>query len=603
MFCRKVFVVREDSVQQEKNNKMTQKVMRIMGIIMLLVIGSNLSYAQNEKEIFSYENPQKAATDYYMRGKEMLLTNNVEHACKFFLLALKAVPEHGPSNYELSLLASDDKALEYAMKAYQADTTNYWYQGQLAEIYLNNRNISKAVEMGEKMIKTNATDDKAYKQLATFYFYNNEIDKAMAMVDTISTRFGDTPELAFFHANMIKSLNEPSADMLKVVQDYSVLYDDIPQFALILGEIYIKLGLDAAAITNFKRVRTIDNSDLRGDIALFDYYNVRRNQTEAVKYLASLFKYEDITVDAKIALYNEMIASNVYLYRNYFNYVDDASMSLMLTYPTNMAVRKLYSEHLLRKGDISSALAFNKTGLENGVVDYESLSMILEIEAYFKHIDSMKVYVEKGLELFPEKKTEFNMIKVSIYTMTKEYSKAIDIVNNEIKIEKKDSLLSVYHGIIGDIYHSAGKNTNAYKAYDKSLKYDPANVVVLNNYSYYLTVENKNLEKALTMALMVVNKEPSNSTYIDTYAWVLYKLGRYKEAREVIAKAVALDTTRSSSLVLHYGDILEKLGQRQLAETYWLKAFEYGEDEKEVTTRMNKDDARLKAIKDNMQLK
>lgn len=583
---------------------MINKVVKIVSVVMLLVIGSTLGYAQNKNTtgstLFPY--PERVATENYLRGKEALLLVDVEKACEYFLQALKALPEHGASNYELSLLAAPDKALEFAQKAYQSDTTNYWYLGQLAEIYLAQRNIPKAIEIGERMIKAKANDGEAYKQLASFYFYNNQIDKAMAMVDTISTRFGNTPELALLHSNMIKNLDEPSAEMLKIVQDYSTLYDDIPHFALILGEIYLKLGLDEPALINFKRVKVIDREDLRGDIALFDYYNRRRNQVEAVKYLASLFKFQEIDVEDKIALYNELIATNVYLYRNYFSYVDDASMSLMLTYPTNMRVRQLYSEHLIRKGDVTSALAFNKTGLEKGIVDYESLQMILEIEAYFKHIDSMKVYIDKGLELFPEKKSELNLAKVSVYSMTNEYDKAVNIMNSEIKLAKSDSLLSAYYGILGDIYHSWNKNKNAYKAYDKSLKYNPTNVIVLNNYSYYLALENKNLDKALTMALMVVNKESSNSTYIDTYAWVLYKLGRYKEAREVIAKAVALDTTQSGSLVLHYGDILEKLGHRQLAETYWLKALEYGEDEKEVITRIGENDPRLKAIKDKIQL-
>ena len=63
---------------------------------------------------------------------------------------------------------------------------------------------------------------------------------------------------------------------------------------------------------------------------------------------------------------------------------------------------------------------------------------------------------------------------------------------------------------------------------------------------------------------------------------------------------MALDTSKSISLVLHYGDILHKLDAKGLAETYWLKAFEYGADEKEIRERLGDND-KIDFIKKQMQ--
>lgn len=375
--------------------------------------------------------------------------------------------------------------------------------------------------------------------------------------------------------------------MLRKVQDYATLYPDIPHFAIALGDVDMRMGLTAEGIANYKRAKIIDPDELRGDVALFDYYNRRDSQGEAVKYLSSVFRYPEVELTAKIALYKSFIETNVYLYRNFINDVDEASMSLMQTYPKDMQVRKLYTEHQLRKGNIDGALAFNKAGLEDGIYDYWSYQTIMEIEAFKKNFDATYSYIDKGYELFPDRTRDLNLLKVSLLTMTNEYEKAIVLVQNEIKEIEGDSLLSVYFGMLGDLYHTSEKNKQAYKAYEKALKYDAQNVVVLNNYSYYLSLEDRELDKALKMALIVLNKEPSNSTYIDTYGWILYKLKRYNEAREVVAKAVALDTTKSGSLMLHYGDILHKLGQKSLAEGYWKKALEYGEDAKEIEQRLN----------------
>lgn len=574
---------------------MNRKVVVIVVSMLLLMGGSMVGYAQKKDStatllLSAYQgrNPEKAATDYYLRGKEtILLDRNMELGLKYFLKAIECDPNHGASNYELASFAAPNIGLAYSLKAYQSDTTNYWYCAQLADIFSNLRAFDKAIAVGEKMIKMNPDNIDTYKSLAANYFYENNIERAMALMDTIKTRFGENPEAALLHCNMIKNLKQPSQEQLAVVQEYAQLYNDIPQFVILLGDIYIRLGRNVEAVECYKRVKIIDPEELRGDVALFDFYNRRQNQAEAIKYLPSLFKFPEINVEAKIELYKEFIETNVYLYRNFFTYVDDAAMSLMLTYPNNMEVRALYSDHLLKKGDIDAALSFNKTGLENNIFDFNSYQMIMEIEAYNKNFDSMKVYLDKGLELFPEKARELNLAKMTYYTMTNQSPKAIELIEKEIKEVSGDSIKSVYYGILGDLYHSSNKNKPAYKAYEKALKHNPENIIVLNNYSYYLSLEEKNLDLALKMSLIVLNKEPSNSTYIDTYAWILYKLGRYNEAREIMAKAVALDTTKSSSLALHYGDILYKLGQRALAESYWNKALEYGEDQKVIEQRMN----------------
>ena len=75
----------------------------------------------------------------------------------------------------------------------------------------------------------------------------------------------------------------------------------------------------------------------------------------------------------------------------------------------------------------------------------------------------------------------------------------------------------------------------AYAAYDSSLVYNPSNIGALNNYAYYLSVERRDLDKAEEMSYKTVKAEPNNSTYLDTYAWILFEKGNYAEARIYIA--------------------------------------------------------------------
>ena len=105
----------------------------------------------------------------------------------------------------------------------------------------------------------------------------------------------------------------------------------------------------------------------------------------------------------------------------------------------------------------------------------------------------------------------------------------------------------------------------------------PDNVVVLNNYSYYLSLREKDLEKAERMSKKCIELSPNQSTYQDTYGWVLYKLKRFNEAREWLKKAAEGDD-KSPVITEHYGDVLYQLNLKKEALEYWKKAKNSGGD-------------------------
>jgi len=138
-------------------------------------------------------------------------------------------------------------------------------------------------------------------------------------------------------------------------------------------------------------------------------------------------------------------------------------------------------------------------------------------------------------------------------------------------------LTSSFDTYIADVYHELGNKEKMYEQYDRVLKNDPENVYVLNNYAYFLSLDNERLEDALKMSALTIEKEPKNVTYIDTYAWVLYKLGRYKDAKKWMEKVFSYDKNPQGINYEHYGDILYRLGDTKKAVQNWKKAKKLGE--------------------------
>src|SRR5690606_968952 len=116
---------------------------------------------------------------------------------------------------------------------------------------------------------------------------------------------------------------------------------------------------------------------------------------------------------------------------------------------------------------------------------------------------------------------------------------------------------------------------NSDQAYDQSLGYDENNAYTLNNYAYYLALRGENLDKAAIMSQRSNRLDPGNASFQDTYAWVLFKQKKYKEARVWIEKAMENTEGNNSVLAEHYADILFFLGEKDEAVKQWKKAAEY----------------------------
>ena len=83
---------------------------------------------------------------------------------------------------------------------------------------------------------------------------------------------------------------------------------------------------------------------------------------------------------------------------------------------------------------------------------------------------------------------------------------------------------------IGLCYDKLGVEDSLFYYYEKALTLSPNDPLVKNNLAYSLSKRDKDLERALVLVQEALGLDPNNSAYLDTYAWILYKLGDYKQA-------------------------------------------------------------------------
>ena len=160
----------------------------------------------------------------------------------------------------------------------------------------------------------------------------------------------------------------------------------------------------------------------------------------------------------------------------------------------------------------------------------------------------------------------------SAQLVVKTFKKGLQHVDSKTNLQ----LLTNMYALMGDAYHQLGDSKHAYECYDSCLLYRPDEAMVLNNYAYYLSLENAHLSRAEEMSRRSLEKEPDSPTYLDTYAWILFKQKRYAEAKVYIDQALdAMGDSLSANdatVVEHAGDIYAKNGFKDKALEFWLQA-------------------------------
>jgi tetratricopeptide (TPR) repeat protein len=248
---------------------------------------------------------------------------------------------------------------------------------------------------------------------------------------------------------------------------------------------------------------------------------------------------------------------------------------LVEQYPNESKVYAMRADILVLSGKNEMALVdyLKSTKLEN--TNYKIWEQIVIIEQELNMVDSLIKHSEAALELFPNQ-ASFWFYNGLAHQMKKNYKKSVISFEEGRKLSMNNkNLLVQFYTLLGDTYNSLKDFKKSDENFEEALKIDENNFLVLNNYSYYLSLRRDKLEYAKKMSERVIKEFPDNANYLDTYAWVLYVMKDYIKAKEIFEKIV--NNTDNGVIVEHYGDVLYQLGEKDLALEQWRKAKTLGE--------------------------
>lgn len=142
-----------------------------------------------------------------------------------------------------------------------------------------------------------------------------------------------------------------------------------------------------------------------------------------------------------------------------------------------------------------------------------------------------------------------------IYLYMQQPKKAIAAIEQYLEDDPKN-LQFLYYRM--QLYEAMGaKPKQLIPIYQEILQLDPFGAMVNNNYAYLLATNKGDLKLAEKMSAKAVQAEPSNPTFLDTYAWILYLTNQNELAKLYIRQAINLlqDKTVPAEIQQHYNII------------------------------------------------
>jgi len=141
--------------------------------------------------------------------------------------------------------------------------------------------------------------------------------------------------------------------------------------------------------------------------------------------------------------------------------------------------------------------------------------------------------------------------------------------------------------LYAEAYYRLGDFPMSDSLFEKLINEEPENYMVLNNYSYYLAERGAKLDLAREWSLKAIKNNPDNATFIDTYAWVLFKMNEFEEAEKYILNALEKGGENDPEVNEHAGDIMVALKSYEVAKSYYQKSVILGGERERLEKKID----------------
>jgi tetratricopeptide (TPR) repeat protein len=570
MYWKKQKEVKVDSDIREVN--------KILIVIMaaIITLSSSCGTVKNAESGESSEEVNIDQTLFdltFVEGIKQKLGGNLGEALNRFVKAIEINPGSDAAHYEISQIAAMrrdyDNALKYGRRAAAIDEDNPWYMMNLANIYIEKTELDSASIWLEKVVKTDPGNENEKFRLGNLYLQIGNDEDAEKIFSEFYDKYGANDQIIALLINAkieLGKYGEAEQILLKEIE----AGDESGAMEAMLAELYREQGESAKAGRLYKKI--MENG---GDYTplKFSYMEFLLENGEYELLLSNLKEIREegnVPVKDETGIWMWLIQDSTFI-NEYSDQLTEIAEDLWNNNKDDAAVMMTMTEIYQTMGRQERVIEIMEDYLNRHDENYylwETFLMKLNEE---EDNDRLYRYSGKVSSMFntaplPKILYAFSLIEKEMFDEAQEELRKVRIlVNNE------EPFLVQILSMEAEISYRKGNAEEAFNKFDEALKLESENPLILNNYAYYLAEQGERLDEALKMIEACLEIE-QNVTYLDTHAWVLYKMGKIKEADKVMARIFSEVKVDDPELLEHYGYIKEAGGECGKAVVLWQMA-------------------------------
>ena len=531
------------------------------------------------------------ATDDSQRYDRLFLEAIIERekgndAAAFEMLrhCLDINPEASEAYYYIAhyylRMKENDKALAAFKKASLLEPDNVNYLETLAQMYLQSQDLESATETFERLSKAEPDREDVLGMLVQLYSNDkDQYPKAIATLNRMEQLDGMNERISYAKAEFYQKMGNGKA----AIAEMKKLADQYPNdlnYRNAYADMLLVNNNEKKAIDIYRGILKEEPANSKVLFSMRTYFLGQGNTVAADSMTVNILTRSNANTDEKIYLLRQEVMDNendggdstkvIQLFERTIN-AKGSDPSIGLLYASYMELKKMPKadinrvlEDVLEKAPDNAAARLQLIADAWERKDYDRVVTLCSAARQYNP-DEMAFYYYQGVALSQQDKTD----------------EALDTFKNGISVINEQSspdIVSDFYAIMGDLLHEKGDKQQAFAAYDSCLQWKPDNLGCLNNYAYYISESGGNLSKAEEMSYKTIKAEPKNATFLDTYAWILFRQERYAEAKIYIDQTLQCDSDSSAVIVEHAGDIYAKCGDIDKAVELWTEALKKSPD-------------------------
>lgn len=564
-----------------------KKILPILLLTAVLALCSPLA-AQTTRD----DSPELLFSDFYSRAlslepldAESELSPYLSHLWLANLADSTQASALSDIGFVLSQLGQPEQAQTYLMRAYRASHGDHLIGEPLARMALANQDFATAEEVITELLARTPDDHFLLILLQQAYRSEEKWDKAIEVGKKIVELSRDDPRQVSGLAGLYVQAGQ-QGKAVELLEEYGKTHSGEPTTQTVLFYLYLSVSDYDRAGKALEQLRKQDKGSDVVRVAEVTYLARRERYREGAKYILSQSRSEGIDPEQVESLIQTLYKESPSATEARREVVRVRSEIAKL-FPQTPQLRLGLSQDYLLLGDTAAAegildkLVDDRVELVSPYVYFTDHYAAAEDTTHLRH------YAEAGHEALPEEgvfRLYLALLAVNAGDTTgyrKQLDDALTLVSTEDRFYPQLALLRA-----DDL--SGGGNFDAARPYYEAAVSQPL-PPAYNNYAYFLTEKSgtpTDLDKAEKLARQAIKLEPDNGTYLDTYAWVLYRKGSSMLALIYIKKAIEATETPDPTLYEHLAEILTAEDRYDEAIEAWRHCLESGGDAKLVAQKV-----------------